>query len=241
MLDARELEALERGYRERVTDLHLPHIRELPRVLPGLFADAAARAFAAGFDGVELHYAHAYTMASFLSALNTRDDGYGGAREERVRLPLEVIAAVRARVGRRCVGARFLGDEVIEGGTRVDDAAWFGVEFARAGLDFLSLSKGGKFDDATQPKVGEAAYPYTGPSGYECMPTLHLRRARPVRPQRPARRRGRAGGARRRLRHAGRRRRRHLRLRPGRGDPRRAARPTSSPPRASRSPIPTGS
>src|SRR4051812_37671215 len=110
VLDARELESLERGYRERVTDLHLPHIRELPRVLPGLFAGAAARAFAAGFDGVELHYAHAYTMASFLSAKNTRDDGYGGAREERVRLPLEVIAAVRARVGNRCVGARFLGD-----------------------------------------------------------------------------------------------------------------------------------
>ena len=83
VLDARELEALERGYRERVTDVHLPHIRELPRVLPDLFADAAARAFAAGFDGVELHYAHAYTMASFLSAQNTRDDGYGGPRESR--------------------------------------------------------------------------------------------------------------------------------------------------------------
>src|SRR5207302_1668290 len=88
VLDARELESLERGYRERVTDLHLPHIRELPRVLPGLFADASARALRAGFDGVELHYAHAYTMASFLSAKNTRDDGYGGARAERVRLPL---------------------------------------------------------------------------------------------------------------------------------------------------------
>src|SRR5438270_3346624 len=100
VLDARELESLERGYRERVTDLHLPHIRELPRVLPDLFADAAARAFAAGFDGVELHYAHAYTMASFLSAKNTRDDGYGGSRAERIRLPLEVIAAVRSRVGR---------------------------------------------------------------------------------------------------------------------------------------------
>ena len=79
---------------------------------------------------------------------------------------------------------------MIEGGNRVDDAVWFGVEFARAGLDFLSLSKGGKFEDAKQPKVGEAAYPYTGPSGYECMPTDHLRRARPVRPQRAARRRG---------------------------------------------------
>jgi 2,4-dienoyl-CoA reductase-like NADH-dependent reductase (Old Yellow Enzyme family) len=171
VLDARELESLERGYRERVTDMHLGHIRDLPRVLPELFAGAAARAFGAGFDGVELHYAHAYTMASFLSAKNTRDDGYGGPRENRVRLPLEVIAAVRARVGSRCVGARFLSDEVIEGGSGLDDSVYFAVEFARAGLDYLSLSKGGKFDDAAQPKVGEAAYPYTGPSGYECMPS----------------------------------------------------------------------
>ena len=173
VLPARDLESLRMGYRERVTDLHLPHVRELPRVLPGLFADAAERAFAAGFDGVELHFAHAYTMASFLSARNDRGDGYGGSREARVRLPLEVIAAVRARVGAdRVVGLRYLGDEVIEGGNRVDDAVWFGVEFARARVDFLSLSKGGKFEDAQQPKVGEAAYPYTGQSGYECMPTV---------------------------------------------------------------------
>jgi len=174
VLSARELEDLERGYRERVTDTHLPHIRELPQVLPGLFADAAARAMAAGFDGVELHFAHAYTMASFLSALNTRDDGYGGKRPHRVRLPLEVIAAVRARVdGKGIVGCRYLGDDVIEGGNRVEDAAWFGVELAKAGLDFLSISKGGKFEDAKQPKVGWSSYPYTGRSGYECMPTIY--------------------------------------------------------------------
>src|SRR5678816_2093427 len=62
VLDAREFEALTQGYRERVTDLDLAHIRELPMVLPDLFAAAAERARAAGFDGVELHYAHAYTM-----------------------------------------------------------------------------------------------------------------------------------------------------------------------------------
>jgi 2,4-dienoyl-CoA reductase-like NADH-dependent reductase (Old Yellow Enzyme family) len=147
---------------------------ELPRVLPPLFADAASHARAAGFDGVELHYAHAYTMASFLSALNTRPDGYGGSREHRIRLPLEVLAAVRARVGRGwTVGVRFLGDDVIEGGNGIEDAAWFGVELARAGVDYLSISKGGKFEDAKQPKVGAAVYPYTGPSGYECMPTIY--------------------------------------------------------------------
>ncbi len=174
VLTARELEDLERGYRERVTDTHLPHIRELPQVLPGLFADAAQRAQAAGFDGVELHFAHAYTMASFLSALNTRDDGYGGKRPHRVRLPLEVVKAVRGRVTKGLVvGCRYLGDDVIEGGNRVEDAAWFGVELAKAGLDFLSISKGGKFEDAKQPKVGWSAYPYTGRSGYECMPTIY--------------------------------------------------------------------
>lgn len=172
ILDEREIEALRWGFRERVTDVDEPHIRELPQVLPGLFADAAERARKAGFDGVELHFAHAYTMASFLSARNTRDDGYGGSREGRARLPLEVYAAARARVGSDfTLGARFLCDEIIEGGNREEDACSFGVAFARAGMDFLSLSTGGKFEDSKQPKVGEAAYPYTGPSGYECMPT----------------------------------------------------------------------
>jgi 2,4-dienoyl-CoA reductase-like NADH-dependent reductase (Old Yellow Enzyme family) len=173
VLSPRDLEALDYGYRERIWDTDLPHIRDLPRVLPGLFAEAGRRAREAGFDGVELHYAHAYTMASFLSRLNTRDDGYGGARERRVRLPLEVLRAVRARVGDDyVVGIRYLGDDVVAGGSDVEDAAWFGVRFAEAGVDYLSVSKGGRFEDARQPRVGEAVYPYTGRSGYECMPTV---------------------------------------------------------------------
>jgi 2,4-dienoyl-CoA reductase-like NADH-dependent reductase (Old Yellow Enzyme family) len=173
VLSPRDREALEFGYRERVWDVHLPHIRELPRVLPDLFAEAARRAQDAGFDGVELHYAHAYTMASFLSRLNVRRDGYGDTREGRVRLPLEVLRAVRSRVGTDyAVGIRYLGDDVVEGGSDLEDAAWFGVRFAEAGADYLSISKGGRFEDARQPKVGEAVYPYTGESGYECMPTV---------------------------------------------------------------------
>jgi 2,4-dienoyl-CoA reductase-like NADH-dependent reductase (Old Yellow Enzyme family) len=173
VLTARQLEALDYGYRERIWDTHLPWIAELPRVLPGLFAEAGRRAQEAGFDGVELHYAHAYTMASFLSRLNVRDDGYGGAPEQRVRLPLEVLAATRARVGADyVVGIRYLGDDVVAGGNDVEDAAWFGARFAAAGVDYLSVSKGGRFEDAKQPRVGEAVYPYTGRSGYECMPTV---------------------------------------------------------------------
>jgi len=163
-----------------VTDTELPHVRDLPATLPGLFVDAARRAQAAGFDGIELHYAHAYTMASFLSATNTRDDGYGGSPEHRVRLPLEVFCAVRNAMGPDYViGCRMLADECIEGGSSVDDAAFFAVRFARSGMDFISLSRGGKFEDAMQPKVGDAAYPYTGPSGYECMPSYYSDAAGP--------------------------------------------------------------
>ena len=173
VLSEREIEALRFGYRERVTDIDLRHVKNLPHELPPIFAVAAERARLAGFDGVELHYAHAYTMAGFLSAQNDRNDDYGGSRENRVRLPLEVYREVRKRVGDDyVVGVRFLADEVIAGGSRIEDAAFYAVEFARAGFDFLSLSKGGKFEDAQQPKVGQAVYPYTGQSGYECMPTV---------------------------------------------------------------------
>jgi len=174
VLDPRELRDLRYGYREDVGDLDRPQIRDLPQRLPPLFADAARRAEAAGFDGIELHYAHAYTMASFLSRTNQRSDGYGGSREGRLRLPLEVIAAVkRATSDGFVVGCRMLGDEVIDGGSRIGDAVAYARAFAAAGLDFISVSKGGKFDDAKQPKVGASVYPYTGESGYECMPTVY--------------------------------------------------------------------
>lgn len=171
VLSARERDDLRMGARERVTDTDRPHIRDLPALLPGLFAAAAGRARAAGFDGVELHFAHAYTMASFLSATNTREDGYGGSLANRVRLPLEVYRAVRDVVGAGFpLGCRFLAEECIAGGSTLADAVFFGRAFAEAGMDFLSTSRGGKFDDAKQPGVGGVAYPYTGRSGYECMP-----------------------------------------------------------------------
>jgi 2,4-dienoyl-CoA reductase-like NADH-dependent reductase (Old Yellow Enzyme family) len=161
------------GYRQGIEDLDPAEIRKIP----GWFAGAARRARDAGFDGVELHFAHAYTMASFLSVTNRRTDEYGGSFENRMRLPREVIAAVREEVGGEfLVGCRYLGSEDILGedgrihGNTLEDAKRIGVELARAGLDFLSISRGGKFDDAKQPPVGEAAYPYTGHSGRACIP-----------------------------------------------------------------------
>jgi 2,4-dienoyl-CoA reductase-like NADH-dependent reductase (Old Yellow Enzyme family) len=92
-----------------------------------------------------------------------------------VRLPVETFHAVRATVSDTFpVGCRYLSDECLDGErSTVEDAIYFGVQFAKAGMDFLSLSRGGKFEDAKQPKVGHAVYPYTGKSGYECMPTVH--------------------------------------------------------------------
>jgi 2,4-dienoyl-CoA reductase-like NADH-dependent reductase (Old Yellow Enzyme family) len=170
---ARDRRDFRHGYRQTIEDLELAEIRRIP----GWFAAAARRARQAGFDGVELHFAHAYTLASFLSVTNGRMDAYGGSLENRLRLPLEVVAAVREEVGPEFVlGCRYLGSEDILGedgrllGNTLEDAQRIGVELARAGLDFLSVSRGGKFDDAKQPPVGETAYPYTGHSGQMCIP-----------------------------------------------------------------------
>jgi 2,4-dienoyl-CoA reductase-like NADH-dependent reductase (Old Yellow Enzyme family) len=134
------------------------------------YGTAAARARACGFDGVELHMAHAYTLSSFLSRLNPRKDEYGGSLANRLRLPLRVMRRVRAAVGDDFpIGVRFLGEECIRNGYTVVDAGPIAIELARAGADYVSLSAGGKFEDA-RVIPGEPLYPYTGYSGDRCMP-----------------------------------------------------------------------
>jgi 2,4-dienoyl-CoA reductase-like NADH-dependent reductase (Old Yellow Enzyme family) len=134
------------------------------------YGNAAARARACGFDGVELHMAHAYTLSSFLSRLNPRRDAYGGTLENRLRLPVRVIERVRSMVGADfAVGVRFLGEECIRNGYTPVEAGPIAVRLARAGVDYVSLSAGGKFEDARHIP-GEPLYPYTGYSGDRCMP-----------------------------------------------------------------------
>ena len=134
------------------------------------YGQAAVRARECGFDGVELHMAHAYTLSSFLSRLNPRRDAYGGTLENRLRLPVRVVERVRQRVGKDFpVGVRFLGEECIRNGYTVVDAIPIAIRLARTGVDYVSLSAGGKFEDA-RPVEGEPLYPYTGYSGDRCMP-----------------------------------------------------------------------
>jgi hypothetical protein len=115
--------------------------------------------------------AHAYTLSSFLSRLNARRDAYGGSLENRLRLPMRVVRRVREIVGDDFpVGVRFLGDECIRGGYTVLDAGPIAVRLAQASVDYVSLSAGGKFEDARKIE-GEPLYPYTGYSGDRCMPS----------------------------------------------------------------------
>lgn len=154
------------GWRQTVDMLSLEEIDDIVHA----YAAAALRARRCGFDGVELHMAHAYTLSSFLSRLNPRKDSYGGSLANRLRLPLRVVRAVRAEVGSDFpVGVRFLGEECIRNGYTVVDAGPIAIELARAGVDYISLSAGGKFEDA-RVIPGEPLYPYTGYSGDRCMP-----------------------------------------------------------------------
>lgn len=154
------------GYRQKVEDLTLEEVKEIPT----LFANAAYRARQAGFDAVELHYAHAYTMASFLSRHNLRKDDYGGSLKKRLRLAGEVIAATRKAVGDDFViGARMNGDEFTLGGNSLNQSRAIALRLAEMGLDYLSVSAGGKFEDAV-PTEGESLDPYTGYSGHRTMP-----------------------------------------------------------------------
>jgi 2,4-dienoyl-CoA reductase-like NADH-dependent reductase (Old Yellow Enzyme family) len=154
------------GWRQTVDMLSAKDIDDIVDA----YGAAAERARRCGFDGVELHMAHAYTLSSFLSRLNPRRDAYGGTLENRLRLPVRVLERVRASVGDDFpVGVRFLGEECIRNGYTPVEAGPIAVRLARAGADYVSLSAGGKFEDARHIP-GEPLYPYTGYSGDRCMP-----------------------------------------------------------------------
>ncbi|MBZ0229247.1 MAG: NADH:flavin oxidoreductase, partial [Bauldia sp.] len=134
------------------------------------FGDAVARAREAGFDGAELHSAHAYTLSSFLSRANPRKDEYGRSLEGRLRLIGQVMENVRRKAGADFpVGVRFVADEYIKDGYNISESRLIALRLAQLGFDYLSISVGGKFEDAVH-KEGEVLYPYTGYSGDRCMP-----------------------------------------------------------------------
>ena len=126
------------------------------RGLVARFAETAVAAKGCGFDGVQIHAAHGYLLAQFLSPLtNRREDEWGGSLENRARFLLEIVRAVRARVGEAfTVGVKLNSADFQKGGFDVGDATrvveWLGAE----AVDFVEVS-GGTYESAAM--MGESA------------------------------------------------------------------------------------
>lgn len=120
------------------------------------FADAAVRAKKAGFDGVEIHGAHGYLLAQFLSkGVNKRVDEYGGNVTGRARIVCEIISAVKTACGSAYpVCVRTSGEEGYAGGNSIEDAAAQAMLFEAAGADAVHISCG----DPIQPYYTRTAF-----------------------------------------------------------------------------------
>lgn len=154
------------GWRQKVEDLTAEDIAGIP----GMFAEGARRTKEAGFDFVEIHMAHFTTLASFLSLVNKRHDEYGGDFEGRVKLPLEVVRAVREAVGDYPVGVRMNGEEFTKEGNTLLQSARIACRLAAEGVDYISVSAGERFEDAPPPPEGFPPFAGTGYSGVRMSP-----------------------------------------------------------------------
>jgi 2,4-dienoyl-CoA reductase-like NADH-dependent reductase (Old Yellow Enzyme family) len=127
------------------------------------FAEAAERMKRAGFDLVEIHGAHGYLIAQFLSPLdNRRRDGYGGSLRHRARFALEVVEACRERVGELPIIFRLSADEYAPGGLGVDEAKELARWLVAAGVDALHVSAGCY---RSRPSAAVMTPPMTYPEG----------------------------------------------------------------------------
>jgi len=120
-----------------------------------LFAAAARRASEAGFEAIELHFAHGYLVSEFLSPLvNKRTDLYGGPRENRMRLALEIAAAARKAIPESLpLFARLSCTDWAEGGWTLEDSVELSLRLQKAGVDLIDCSSGGVVSHA-KVKVG---------------------------------------------------------------------------------------
>jgi NADPH2 dehydrogenase len=117
------------------------------------FVNAIKRALRIGFDEIELHMSHGYLFHSFMSPLsNTRNDGFGGPLENRLKFPLEVARAARAAVPKNMpLGTRITGSDWRDGGLTPDDAVTIAKALKGAGVDFICVSSGGITLDTRNP------------------------------------------------------------------------------------------
>lgn len=150
------------------------------------YADAAERMAEAGLDGIELE-CYGHLMDQFISPLTNDLDGpYNGPLENRIRFAMEVLAAIRARVGNRLlVGVRYAADEDAPGGITMADGIAFGHAMKASGhVDFLNIIRGRIHTDAALtdviPVQGMASAPHLDFAGRiraeVGLPTFHAAR-----------------------------------------------------------------
>jgi 2,4-dienoyl-CoA reductase-like NADH-dependent reductase (Old Yellow Enzyme family) len=125
------------------------------RAMVRTWAQAARNAVKAGFDVIEIHTAHGYLLASFLSPIsNTRNDDYGGDRAGRMRLPLEIVEAVRREMPDTMpLFVRVSAVDGAEDGWNLDDTVAFAQELKARGVDVIDCSSGGISGSATAAQV----------------------------------------------------------------------------------------
>jgi 2,4-dienoyl-CoA reductase-like NADH-dependent reductase (Old Yellow Enzyme family) len=125
------------------------------RAMVRTWAHAARNAVAAGFDTIEIHTAHGYLLASFLSPVsNTRNDEYGGDRAGRMRLPLEIVEAVRREMPDTMpLFVRVSSVDGTQEGWNMDDTVVFARELKARGVDVIDCSSGGIGGAATAAQV----------------------------------------------------------------------------------------
>lgn len=130
--------------RANSNEMPLQFTEEGIRQLTSDFAKAAARAKAAGYDGVEIHSAHGYLYNQFYSPLtNHRTDSYGGTLQNRMRALMEAVQAVRSAVGNDYpISVRLGGCDYMEGGSSIADSVEAAKMLAGAGIDLLSVTGG---------------------------------------------------------------------------------------------------
>jgi 2,4-dienoyl-CoA reductase-like NADH-dependent reductase (Old Yellow Enzyme family) len=127
-------------------------LAEIPAIVDA-FRAAAGRALAAGFDIVEVHAAHGYLLHEFMSPLvNTRTDAYGGSYDNRVRLCLDVVEAVRAVWPERLpVFVRISCTDWKDGGWDLEQSVELARRLRDRGVDLVDCSSGGAVHDAKIP------------------------------------------------------------------------------------------
>ena len=186
------------GWKQKVEEVSIEQLKESID-----FHEAGAlRAREAGFDAIEIHAAHGYLLSCLLSLRNHRTDEYGGfvelsspAQERvsklahlyddyggnvdaRMKLLREIYERLRKALGKDYpIGIRINGDDFIVGGNTLTSTRVIAVKLAALGLDYISISAGGKLEDSpgTDPYGLPYAYPpFGGYSGFRCMPQADM-------------------------------------------------------------------